>query len=187
MVRVTGQIDAPLVDMVAMQQEYWERQEVTLPSLAKLHKPTGWRSYFYKTQAPKVILKRIPTEDWERINNEHYDVKKALAKEMPAIRKITEKMEKFKELTKKEQTYMIDMDERLKPIMYSMLAHMIIEPKMDYEDVVLMFEFLDDFDSKTLLAIVNSMTAERASVANKIAQERTAEINQMRQDMRLPS
>ena len=64
---------------------------------------------------------------------------------------------------------------------------MIIEPKMDYEDVVLMFEFLDDFDSKTLLAIVNSMTAERASVANKIAQERTAEINQMRQDMRLPS
>ena len=187
MVKVTGQLDAPLVDMGAMQQEYWERQEVTLPSLAKLHKPTGWRSYFYKTQAPKVVLKRIATEDWDRINHEHYDLKKSIAKEMPAIRKITDKMEKFKELTQKEQRYMIDMDERLKPIMYSMLAHMIIEPKMVYEDVVLMFEFLDDFDSKTLLAIVNSMTAERASVATKVAQERTAEINQMRQDMRLPS
>ena len=187
MVKVTGQLDAPLVDMGVMQQEYWERQEVTLPSLAKLHKPTGWRSYFYKTQAPKVVLKRIATEDWERINHEHYNLKKSIAKEMPAIRKITDKMEKFKELTEKEQNYMIDMDERLKPIMYSMLAQMIIEPIMAYEDVILMFEFLDDFDSKTLLAIVNSMTAERASVATKVAQERTAEINQMRQDMRLPS
>jgi hypothetical protein len=187
MVRVTGQLDAPLVDMGVMQQEYWERQEVTLPSLAKLHKPKGWRRFFYKAQTPKIVLKRIPTEDWERINNEHYNVKKELAKDMPAVRKITKKIEEFKELTNKEQAFMIDMDERTKPILYSMLAHMIIEPKMDYEDVILMFEFLDDFDSKTLLAIVNTMTAERASVANAVARERTAELTEMRQEMRSPS
>ena len=52
MVRVRGQLDAPLVNMEAMQQEYWERQEVVLPSLTKLHKPKGWRRWFYKTQAP---------------------------------------------------------------------------------------------------------------------------------------
>ena len=183
MVRVKGQIDAPLVDMGAMQQEYWERQEVALPSLAKLHKPKGWRRFFYKEQAPKIILKRIPTDDWDRINHEHYGLKKELAKEMPIVRKIAKKAEELKELTIKEQAYMTDMDERTKPIMYSMLAHMITEPKMDYEDVVLMFEFLDDFDSKTLLAIVNTMTSERASVAIAVAQERTAELTEMRQSM----
>ena len=97
--------------------------------------------------------------------------------------KIAKKAEELKELTIKEQAYMTDMDERTKPIMYSMLAHMITEPKMDYEDVVLMFEFLDDFDSKTLLAIVNTMTSERASVAIAVAQERTAELTEMRQSM----
>ena len=62
MVNVTGQLDAPLVDLGAMRQEYWERQEVKLPSLSKLHKPKGWRSWFYKEQTPVVILQRLKTE-----------------------------------------------------------------------------------------------------------------------------
>jgi len=48
----------------------------------------------------------------------------------------------------------------------------------------LMYEMLDEFDAKTLVAIVNSMTSEKASVANAVTQERTAQINQMRQDLR---
>ena len=183
MVRVRGQLDAPLVDMGAMHQEYWERQEVKLPSLAKLHKPKGWRSYFYKTQAPKIVLKRIDTDDWDRINHEHYNLKKEIAKEMPVVRRIADKAAEFKELTAKEQAYMIDMDERSKPIMYSMLAHMIVEPVMKYEDVVLMFEFLDDFDAQTLLAIVNNMSSERASVANAVAKQRAAQLTDLRSEM----
>lgn len=183
MVKVTGQLDAPLVDLGAMRQEYWERQEVKLPSLAKLHKPKGWKSWFYKAQVPIVVLQRLKTEDWERINNEHYYLKKQLAKEMPSIRKIASKVENLEPLTDKERIYMADLDTRSKPIMYSMLAEMIIEPAMKYEDVVLMFEFLDDYDAKTLLAIVNTMTAERASVATAVAKERTEELNQLRAEM----
>ena len=37
MVRVKGQLaDSPLLDIGAVKQEYWQRKEVLLPSLAKL-------------------------------------------------------------------------------------------------------------------------------------------------------
>ena len=61
---------------------------------------------------------------------------------------------------------------------------MIIEPEMTYENVVLMYEMLDEFDAKTLMGIVNSMTSEKATVANEITKERTAEINRMRDELR---
>ena len=61
---------------------------------------------------------------------------------------------------------------------------MIHEPKMVYEYVVLMYEILDEFDAKTLVAMVNSMTSEKATVANAVTQERTQQINQMREDLR---
>ena len=60
---------------------------------------------------------------------------------------------------------------------------MIVEPVMKYEDVVLMFEFLDDFDAQTLLAIVNNMSSERASVANAVAKERAAQLTELRSEM----
>ena len=185
MVNVTGQLDAPLVDLGAMRQEYWERQEVKLPSLSKLHKPKGWRSWFYKEQTPVVILQRLKTEDWERINNDHYYLKKELVDEMPRIREISKKIENLEPITDKERIYMADLDTRTRPIVLAMLAEMIIEPVMKYEDVVLMFEFLDDYDSKTLLSIVNTMTAERASVAIATGRERTAELAQLRKDVGL--
>tara|TARA_R100001443_G_scaffold67631_2_gene76449 strand:- start:5104 stop:5667 length:564 start_codon:yes stop_codon:yes gene_type:complete len=184
MVSVKGQLDAPLVDVTAMQQDYWERQEVKLPSLARLHKPKGWKKYFYKEQAPKLVLKRLKTSDWERINNDHYMLRKNITKDMPIVKKITAKMDNFKELTKEERAFLVDMDERTKPMMLSILTAMIQEPKMVYEEVVLMYEMLDEFDAKTLVAIVNSMTSEKASVTNAVTQERTAQINQMRQDLR---
>ena len=184
MVKVTGQLDAPLVDISAMQQDYWERQEVLLPSLARIHKPTGWRKYFYKQQAPKLVLKRLDTSDWERVQNEHYTLRKQLVKDMPAIRKLTAKMNNLEELTKEERAYLIDMDTKTKPMMLAMLRCMIIEPEMNYEQVVLMFEMLDEFDGKTLIGIVNSMTSEKASVANQVTKERTAELNMMREELR---
>jgi len=35
MVKVRGQIDAPLVDIANVRQEYWQRKEVRLPSISK--------------------------------------------------------------------------------------------------------------------------------------------------------
>ena len=33
------------VDIAQVQEEYWERRTFELPSLARMHKPTGWRKY----------------------------------------------------------------------------------------------------------------------------------------------
>ena len=49
MVSTTGQLDAPLVDIGAVQREYWERKTIELPSLERLQKPKGWKGWFQKT------------------------------------------------------------------------------------------------------------------------------------------
>ena len=184
MVRVRGQLDAPLVNMEAMQQEYWERREVTLPSLAKLHKPKGWRRWFYKEQAPKIVLQRLPDEDWHKIQAEFYNLNQELLKDQPKLKEITLKALEGEMLTQDEMVFINDADNRAKPIPFTMLTKMIIEPKMNYDDVVLMFEFLDDFDENTLLAFVNQMTSEKASVMNAVMKERSEELRILNQDMR---
>ncbi len=87
------------------------------------------------------------------------------------------------DLTEKEVKYLVAMDEKTKPMMLSILKHMIHEPKMTYEEVVIMYQMLDDFDSKTLMAIVNAMTSEKASVTQIVTNERTAEIHRMRNEL----
>lgn len=176
MVRVRGQLDAPLVNMEAMQQEYWERQEVTLPSLAKLHKPKGWRRWFYKTQAPKIVLQRLPDEDWHKIQADFHNLNQELFKIQPKMKEIANRAMSGEMLTQDEMIFINDADNRVKPIAFTMLTKMIIEPKMNYDDVVLMFEFLDDFDENTLLAFVNQMTSEKASVMNAVMKERSEEL-----------
>ena len=66
MVKVRGQMNQPIVDIAQVQEEYWERKTFELPSLAHLHKPTGWRKYlpWAKTQTPIVVLRRMTTEEW---------------------------------------------------------------------------------------------------------------------------
>lgn len=184
MVRVRGQLDAPLVNMEAMQQEYWERQEVVLPSLTKLHKPKGWRRWFYKTQAPKVVLQRLPDEDWHKIQAQFHDLQGELLKDQPKTRQIADKALKGEPLTQDEVIFVNHAENKVRPITYSMLSKMIIEPKMNYDDVVLMFEFLDDYDENTLIAFVNQMTSEKASVMNQVMKERTAELNDLTIQMR---
>jgi len=184
MVRVRGQLDAPLVNMETMQQEYWERQEVTLPSLAKLHKPKGWRRWFYKEQAPKVVLQRLPDEDWHKIQAEFHDLNQELFKLQHKINEVASKSLVGKELTKDEMVFINDVDNKSRPIVYTMLSKMIIEPKMTYDDVVLMFEFLDDFDENTLLAFANQMTSEKASVMNAVMKERSAELQGITNELR---
>jgi len=184
MVRVTGQLDAPLVNIEAMEQDYWERQEVSLPSLAKLHKPKGWRRFFYKEQAPKVVLQRLPDEDWHKIQAQFRDLQEHILADYPQTKKIADKALAGELLSQDELIFITDADNKARPITYSMLSKMIIEPKMNYDDVVLMFEFLDDFDENTLLAFVNQMTSEKASVMNAVMKERTEELNMLTADMR---
>ena len=185
MVRVKGQIDAPLVNIEAMQQEYWERREVKLGSLSKLHKPKGWRSWFYKEQAPKLILQRLSTDDWKSINNEFYGLRNELAKDMPMIKQLTAKALEQKEITSKERAFLDAAEKKTRPMMYAMLSKMIIEPVMSYEEVVLMFEFLDDYDEATLLAFANDMTSEKASVMNAVMRERTHELSELTDELRM--
>ena len=71
MARVKGQLDAPVLDVGTVREDYWERKEILLPSLSRLYKPKGWRKWFYKTQAPKVVLKRLTQSDWEEIDNKN--------------------------------------------------------------------------------------------------------------------
>jgi hypothetical protein len=184
MVRVKGQLDAPLVNMEAMQQEYWERQEVTLPSLAKLHKPKGWRRWFYKEQAPKVVLQRLADEDWHKIQAQFHDLQQELLKDQPKTNDIASRALKGEPLTQNERIFITDADNKARPITYTILSKMIIEPKVTYDDVVLMFEFLDDYDENTLLAFVNQMTSEKASVMNQVMKERSIELQEINAELR---
>ena len=184
MVSVKGQLDAPVLDVSSMQQDYWERQEVLLPSLARLNKPKGWKKYFRKEKAPKLILKRLDTTDWEKIQSQHYLLRKDILNDVPVINKITNKMKNGKgKITKKEVEYLIAMDEKAKPMMLSILKHMILEPEMTYEEVVIMYQMLSDFDAKTLMAMVNAMTSEKASISAAVTQERSAELSRMRSEL----
>ena len=102
----------------------------------------------------------------------------------PETKKIADKALAGELLSQDELIFITDADNKARPITYSMLSKMIIEPKMNYDDVVLMFEFLDDFDENTLLAFVNQMTSEKASVMNAVMKERTEELNMLTADMR---
>ncbi len=86
-------------------------------------------------------------------------------------------------ITKKEVEYLGAMDEKSKPMMLSILKHMIHEPEMTYEEVVIMYQMLSDFDAKTLMAMVNAMTSEKATITTAVTQERSAELNRMRSEL----
>ena len=69
------------------------------------------------------------------------------------------------------------------PIYTAMLELMIEEPKLKYDDVQLLIDALDDYDRETLLSYVNTLTSEKATIAQKINQERLDELNQMQREV----
>ena len=181
MVRVRGQIDAPLLDIEAVTEDYWERKEILLPSLSRLFKPKGWRRFFYKTQAPKVVLKRLTQSDWDEIEDKNFALK---AKVEDDARKLTPIIQKFnagKELTQSETRKLEKYGISMRPVTYSMLQFIIEEPKMSYDEVTMMMEILDDYDTETLLSYVSLMTSEKASVMKRIYDKRMQEAEMIRQ------
>ena len=184
MVKVRGQINQPIVDIAQVQEEYWERKTFELPSLAHLHKPTGWRKYLtnQKGQTPVVILKRLSAEEWEEYNERFYNLKAELVKEAPTYRAVVNKMMEGKKLDKKEQASLAVANRKSLPMYIAMLEKMMVEPDLDYDQVHMLLNSLDDYDKNTLMAEVNTMTSQKMSVANKISQERVAEMDKMHKE-----
>jgi hypothetical protein len=184
MVKVRGQMNQPIVDIAQVQEEYWERRTFELPSLAHLHKPTGWRKYlpWQKTQTPIVILRRMSTEEWMEYEDRFYNLKAELVKEAPTYRKVVNKMMEGKKLNKNEQATMAMANKKSLPMYIAMLEKMMVEPDLNYDQVHVLLDSLDDYDRSTLMAQVNTMTSQRMSVANKVSQDRVAEMDKMHKE-----
>jgi len=175
MVRVRGQLDAPLLDVGAVREDYWERKEILLPSLSRLFKPKGWRRFFYKTQAPKIVLKRLTSTDWEKIDEKTQAFKTQVENDVKKHTPIIQKYNTGKKLTDKEYRKINEFGIKMRPVTYTMLQFIIDEPNMSYEEVSMMMEVLDDFDCDTLLSYVSIMTSEKASVMKRIYDKRMEE------------
>jgi len=184
MVKVRGQINQPIVDIAQVQEEYWERRTFELPSLAHLHKPTGWRKYlpWKKEQTPVVILRRLTTEEWMEFEDRFYNLKTELIKEAPTYRAVINKMMEGKSLSKNEQATLAMANKKSLPMYIAMLEKMLDKPKLNYDEVSILISSLDDYDRSTLMAQVNSITSQKMSVANKVNQERVAEMDKMHKE-----
>ena len=181
MVRVRGQLDAPLLDVGTVKEDYWERKEILLPSLARLYKPKGWRRFFYKEQAPKIVLKRLTQSDWQEIENKNYALQVEIEKELPKFTPLVNKYVGGQELSENEYKSLDEFSIKMRPMNYTMLQFIIDEPKMSFDDVKYMMEILDTNDVDTLLSYVSIMTSEKASVAKHIFDKRTAEAGMVTQ------
>jgi hypothetical protein len=184
MVKVRGQINQPIVDIAQVQEEYWERRTFELPSLAHLHKPTGWRKYlpWKKEQTPVVILRRLSTEEWMEFEDRFYNLKTELVKEAPTYRAVINKMMEGKSLSENEQATLTMANKKALPMYIAMLEKMLDEPKLNYDEVSILVSSLDDYDRSTLMAQVNSITSQKMSVANKVNQERVAEMDKLHKE-----
>jgi hypothetical protein len=175
MVRVTGQLDAPLLDVGAVTEDYWERKEILLPSLSRLFKPKGWRRFFYKEQAPKIILKRLTQSDWQEIEGKHLALQSQLEQDAQKYTPIINKYIAGVKISDKELKEIDEFSIKMRPMNYTMLQHIIAEPNMSYDDVVMMMEILDDYDTDTLLSYVSIMNTEKAAVMKRVFDKRMQE------------
>jgi|TARA_R100000995_G_C3482764_1_gene125075 hypothetical protein len=176
MARVKGQLDAPVLDIGTVREDYWERKEILLPSLARLYEPKGWRKWFYKTQSPKIVLKRLTQSDWEEIDNKNAHLMAELGSEQATIKPLMEKYLNGKDLTDKESIALHDYSKRMRPVTYNMLQHIIDEPVMSYEEVNMMMEIIDQVDSTTLMSYVSLMTSEKANVMKHLYAKQQEEL-----------
>ena len=181
MVRVTGQLDAPLLDIGAVKEDYWERKEILLPSLSRLFKPKGWRRFFYKQQAPKIVLKRLTQTDWQEIESKNFMLQAELEKDAPKYTPIINKYISGTEITDEEYRQIDEFSVKMRPMNYTMLQFIIDKPKMSYEEIVMMMDILDDYDTDTLLSYVSMMTSEKAEVMRRIFDKRMKEAEMISQ------
>tara|TARA_R100000458_G_C8274519_1_gene249477 strand:- start:2035 stop:2604 length:570 start_codon:yes stop_codon:yes gene_type:complete len=184
MVSTTGQLDAPLVDIGNVRREYWQRKEVLMPSLADfMPKEKRWFGLKKTKQTPKLVLRRLNEEEWRSINDRFMDVREELHKQLPLINRFLTKLSKGQVLKESESRIINHAQSQALPIYTAMLELMIEAPKMNFDEVRVLLDAVDDYDRETLLSFVNGMTSEKASVANQINKERTAELGELKREM----
>ena len=183
MVSTTGQLDAPLVDIGLVQREYWERKTVYLPSLEKLQKPKGIRGWFKKTHTPVIVLRRLKDSEWQSINDKFLDLRSELAKDSHLLNALVNKITEKGTLTQDEKKFLSVSTQKALPIYIGMLELMIDEPRMEYAEVEALLDVVDQHDKDTLMAYVNTLTSEKMSVAQAVANERMDEVDGMRTKM----
>jgi len=181
MARVRGQLDAPLLDVGAVREDYWERKEILLPSLSRLFKPKGWKRFFYKTQAPKIVIKRLTQSDWDEIENKNFALRAEMEDEAQRLAPIIQKFNAGRDLSTNESRELEEYGITMRPVTYNMLQLIIDEPKMSFDEVTMMMEILDDYDTETLLSYVSMMTSEKASVMKRIYDKRMQEAEMISQ------
>jgi len=187
MVSTRGQINRPLVDIGLVQREYWERKTIELPSLTKYQeekkswkKPSTW---FKKTHTPVCVIRRLSNTEWDGINEKFLDLRTDLAKDAVLLNNIMSRMMASEEITQEEKKIVAVAQAKAMPIYIGMLEVMIEEPKMEYVDVAAMLDVCDQNDKDNLMAQVNTLTSEKMSVAQAIANERMSEVNELRTQM----
>ena len=187
MVSTRGQINRPLVDIGAVQREYWERKTIELPSLGKLQKEkkSWWniKSWFVGNPSPVLVVRRLKSEEWESINERFLDLRTELAKDSVILQNIITKMMDSQTITQEEKKIIAHAQAKAMPIYIGMLELMIEEPKMEYADVQSLLDVCDQNDRDNLMAQVNTLTSEKMSVAQAVADERMAEVNDLRGQM----
>jgi hypothetical protein len=187
MVSTRGQINRPLVDIGLVQREYWERKTIELPSLAKLQKEkkSWWnvKSWFVGNPSPVLVVRRLKSEEWDSLNERFLDLRTELAKDSVLLQNIIAKMMDAQEITQEEKIIVTSAQAKAMPIYYGMLELMIEEPKMEYADVQSLLDVCDQNDKDNLMAQVNTLTSEKMSVAQAIADERMAEVNELHTKM----
>tara|TARA_R100000329_G_C7510630_1_gene179809 strand:- start:48 stop:626 length:579 start_codon:yes stop_codon:yes gene_type:complete len=184
MVSTRGQINRPLVDMGAVQREYWERKTIELPSLAKFQKQKRtWKNWFVGNPSPVLVIRRLTSTEWDTINEKFLDLRTELAKDSVILQNIIGKMMDSEEISQEEKKIIASAKIKAMPIYYGMLELMIEEPKMQYADVQALLDVCDQNDRDNLMAQVNTLTSEKMSVAQAIADERMAEVNELHTKM----
>tara|TARA_R100000234_G_C4984631_1_gene172622 strand:- start:780 stop:1343 length:564 start_codon:yes stop_codon:yes gene_type:complete len=183
MVSTTGQLDAPLIDIGLIQREYWERKTIELPSLKKFQKTKGIKGWFQKNQSPICVIKRLSNSEWNSINDRFMDLRADLAKDSILINKIMSKLMSQNSLSQNEKKIIAAAQVKAMPIYIAMLELMIEEPKMEYAEVQALLDVCDQNDRDNLMAQVNTLTSEKMSVAQAVANERMSEVNELRTQM----
>ena len=178
MVSTKGQLNRPLVDIGIVQREYWERKTIELPSLAKYQKEKRtWKNWFVGNPSPVLVIRRLSNPEWDGINEKFLDLRTELAKDAVLLQNIMSKIMDAQEITQEEKKIINAAQAKALPIYIGMLEVMIEEPKMQYADVQALLDVCDQNDKDNLMAQVNTLTSEKMSVAQAIADERMAEVN----------
>ena len=184
MVSTRGQINRPLVDIGAVQREYWERKTIELPSLAKFQKQKRtWKNWFVGNPSPVLVIRRLKSAEWDEINEKFLDLRTELAKDSVILQNIVAKIMDAEEITQEEKKIIAHAQAKAMPIYYGMLEVMIEEPKMEYAEIVALLDVCDQNDRDNLMAQVNTLTSEKMSVAQAIADERMSEVNELHTKM----